>query len=177
MDRQLSDVERLAIAQAFYKKAAELVDTKNPDSLRSSVDRGYKELYERTGSKSFDVMLDGQQVGTYSIRFSKPKQEETRMSFEVTDYEKLARSFEDMTDAECREFAAANLAQFAEYVLSTSGELLDGCEMVQIVTPATEKQYIGGTLKVDPQAVMVSMGETLPPGIAGLLGGGDDVIR
>lgn len=175
MDRQLSDVERLAIAQAFYKTAAELVDTKNPDSLRSAVDEGYRELYERTGSKSFDVMLNGHQVGTYSIRFSKPKPEETRMSFEVTDYEKLAQDFADnVTDEQCRTFVALNLAQFAEYVLNVDGEMMDGCELVPIVTPATEKQYIGGTLKIDPQAVMVSMGETLPPGIAGLLGGGDE---
>ena len=91
MQRDFNDVERLAVAQTFFKLAGELVDTKNPDSLRSAVDRGYKELYERTGSKSFDVMLDGQQVGTYSIRFSKPKPEETRQVFEVNDYEKLAR--------------------------------------------------------------------------------------
>lgn len=175
MDRELNDVERLAIAQTLFKATGELVDTKNPDSLRSTVDRGYKELYEKTGSKSFDVMLDGHQVGTYSLRFSKPKHKETRMVFEVTDYEKLARHFTDhVTDEECRDFAASVLQQFAEYVFDTTGELFDGCEFVPVTTPATEKQYIGGTLKVDPQAVREAMWDMLPPGIAGLLGGGDE---
>ena len=172
MDREFNDVERLAIAQAFYKMAAELVDTKNPDSLRSVVDRGYKELYERTGSKSFDVMVDGHQVGTYSIRFSKPKQEETHTSFEVTDYEKLARDFDEhVTDEQCRSFVALNMREFAEHVFYADGELMEGCELVPIITPAAERQYMGGTLKVDPQAVRDAMGELLPPGIAGLLGG------
>ena len=174
---ELNDTQRLAIAQAFYKAAAELVDTKNPDSLRSKVDAGYRELYELTGSKSFDVLIDGHQVGTYSIRFSKPKPEETHASFEVTDYEKLARDFaENVTDEQCRKFVALNLSQFAEWTLNTDGELMDGCKVMYETTEATEKQYLGGTLKVDPQEVMVAMGETLPPGIAGLLGGGYEQV-
>ena len=174
MQRDLNDVERLAVAQTFYKLTAELVDTKNPDSLRGAVDRGYKELYERTGSKSFDVMLDGQQVGTYSIKFSKPKPEETRQVFEVNDYEKLARWFDGLDAGTIADFAADNLAQFAEWALNKTGELADGCELAQVTTPATEKRYLGGTLKVDTESVMDAMGELLPPGIAGLLGGGDE---
>ena len=174
MQRDLNDVERLAVAQTFYKLTAELVDTKNPGSLRSSVDRGYKELYERTGSKSFDVMLDGQQVGTYSIKFSKPKPEETRQVFEVNDYEKLARWFDGLDAGTIADFAADNLAQFAEWALNKTGELADGCELAQVTTPATEKRYLGGTLKVDTESVIDAMGELLPPGIAGLLGGGDE---
>lgn len=174
MQRDFNDVERLAVAQTFFKLAGELVDTKNPDSLRSAVDRGYKELYERTGSKSFDVMLDGQQVGTYSLKFSKPKPEETRQVFEVTDYEKLARWFDGLDAGTIADFAADNLAQFAEWALNKTGELADGCELTPVVTPATDKQYIGGTLKVDAESVMNAMGELLPPGIAGLLGGGDE---
>lgn len=174
MQRDFNDVERLAVAQTFYKLAGELVDTKNPDSLRSVVDRGYKELYEQTGSKSFDVMLDGQQVGTYSIRFSKPKPEETRDVFVVTDYEKLAQWFDGLDAGTIADFAADNLAQFAEWALNKTGELADGCSLTPVTTPATEKRYIGGTLKVDTESVMNAMGELLPPGIAGLLGGGDE---
>lgn len=174
MQRDFNDVERLAVAQTFFKLAGELVDTKNPDSLRSAVDSGYKELYERTGSKSFDVMLDGQQVGTYSLKFSKPKPEETRQVFEVNDYEKLARWFDGLDAGTIADFAADNLAQFAEWALNKTGELADGCSLTPVTTPATEKRYIGGTLKVDTESVMNAMGELLPPGIAGLLGGGDE---
>ena len=175
MDREWNDVERLAFAQALFKMAAKLVDTKDPDSLRAKVDRGYKELYEQTGSKSFDVMLNGQQVGTYSIRFSKPKQEEKRYSFEVVDYEKLARYFtSEITDAECRDFASSFLAMFAEYVFNASGEILDGCDVIPIITPATEKQYIGGVLKIDSEQVQEAVRDVLPQTVVGLLGGGDE---
>lgn len=173
--RELNEVERLAIAQALYKAAAELVDTRNPDSLRANVDRGYKELYERTGSKSFDVMVNGKQVGTYSIKFSKPKPEETRMDFEVIDYELLARYFiEYVSDEQCREFAEANLNLFANYAFNATGELMDGCDLVPIVSPAVEKQYMGGTLKIDPEQVREAMGEMLPRSIAGMLEAGNE---
>ena len=169
---QLNDVERLALAQALYKMAGELVDTKNPDSLRSEVDRNYRELYIKTGAKSFEIHLNGEQVGTYSIRVSKPKDAETHTTFEVTDYEKLAKWFDTREeDGYCEVFAAQNLAQFAEYVFEDSGEMPDGCELQTVVTPAIDKQYLGGTLKVDVESVINAMGEQLPPSIAGLLEG------
>ena len=149
MQRDFNDVERLAVAQTFFKLAGELVDTKNPDSLRS-------------------------EVGTYSLKFSKPKPEETSQVFEVTDYEKLARWFDGLDAGTIADFAADNLAQFAEWALNKTGELADGCELAQVTTPATEKRYLGGTLKVDTESVMNAMGELLPPSIAGLLGGGDE---
>ena len=53
----MNEVERLAVAQMLYNEAAKLVSTKDRDSLRASVDRRYKELYDSTGCKSYDVRI------------------------------------------------------------------------------------------------------------------------
>ena len=60
----MNEVERLAVAQMLYNEAAKLVSTKDRDSLRASVDRRYKELYDSTGCKSYDVRIGDDVVGT-----------------------------------------------------------------------------------------------------------------
>lgn len=170
----LNDVERLAIAQTLYKIAGELVDTKNPDSLRGNVDEQFRQLYEQTGSKSFDVKLNGQDVGTYSIRFSKPKESEAREWFEVYDYFELGEWFNEIPDSIIRDYVATNLSDFAEWYLKTNGEIPPGCGMEKLITPATEKQYIGGILKVDVEKVKEAVSGFLPSRyVFGLLGGVD----
>ena len=176
MDK-FNDVERLAIAQAFYSEAGKLVSTKDPASLRSQVDKGYYELYERTGSKSFDVMLNGSQVGTYSLRFSKPTEEKTQDVFTVGDYVELAKWFETMDAETLKEYVASDLGQFAEWLFNTTGEIADGCFIDHVITPATEKRYMGGTLKVSTESVQDALVDMLPHGINGLLGGGDEAGR
>ena len=161
-DKKLNDIERLALAQALYKSSAALVSTKDPTSLRARVDRGFKELYDVTGSRTFDVKLRGQNVGTYSIKFSKPKPQEDRLVFKVSDYEQLARWFGSMPDDEMREFVAQHLAAFAEWVCNDTGELADGCELSSIRTFGGSGQYIGGTLKIDNAAVAEAMRGELP---------------
>lgn len=170
----LTDIERLTLAQALYKMAGELVDTKNPDSLRSAVDEGFLRLYEETGSKSFDVKLNGEVVGTYSLRFSKPKESEARNSFEVSDYEALAKWFDGVPVETILHYAALDLTQFAEWYFTHTGELPEGCELVKVVTPAIGKEYQGGTLKIDVEKVKSAANSLLPSRyVFGLLGGVD----
>lgn len=162
--------QRLALAQALYKVAGQLVDTKNPDSLRSEVDRIYKNQYEETGSKSFDIKINDVTVATYSIRFSKEEPAQTVHQFEVRDYVALARWFSDLDAEELRGYFGKDLQPFAEYWFSDTGELPDGCGLVEIVKLAQPKQYMGGTLKVRPELFAKAMGDSLPSGIMGLLG-------
>jgi hypothetical protein len=51
------------------------------------------------------------------------------------------------------------------------GELPDGCEMADVVTPAQPERVKGTTLRVDPKKVSRALGNELPTAIAGLLGG------
>ena len=171
---ELPDSERLAIMQALYNVIGEQVSTKNPDSLRALADQSYKDLYELTGSKSFDVKVNNNVVGTYSIKFSKPKDSTTSLDFEVYDMLGLAEWFSESADKDViNRFAALNLERFAEFYFKETGEMPDGCDIEKHITPAVEKQYIGGMLKVDCESVATAINELLP-GVAGLLTGGED---
>lgn len=168
----LNDSERLVLLQALYSVIGEHVSTKNPFSLRSEMDEKYRELYETTGSKSFDMKLGDTVVGTYSIRFSKEKDSETFLDFEVIDHVALAFWFNNAANREIiNNFVAANLKQFAEYYFTETGEMPEGCEIVKHIKPAVDKAYIGGALKINNESVANIIGNALP-GIAGLLEGG-----
>lgn len=167
----MNDTEKLAFAQALYNSVGKLVSTKDPDSLRAAVDDHYREMYETTGAKSYDVTLNGEDVGTYSLRFSKEKPQETRTELEIFDYEQLAKWFNDKTDDEIRYYVALNLGDYARYCFEMEGEVPEGCRPREIVTAAVPKQCIGGVLKVDGQKVADAMRGQLGQSVAGLLEG------
>ena len=169
---ELSNIERLAVAQAFYNVAGRICDTKNPDSLRCEMDRFYKGQHEITGAKSFDVNINGVQVGTYSCKFSKEKPQEVHKQLEIRDYVQLAKWFDTVPEEEVRHYVATDLQKFAEHWLAETGEMPDGCGFIEIVKLAEPKHYIGGVLKVDPKKVIDALGDRLPSGIVGLLGDG-----
>lgn len=169
----MNEVQQLAVLQTLYNAIGERVSTKNPDSLRAFVDEKYRELYEQIGSKSFDVKLGGEVVGTYSIRFSKEKPSEERKVFEVTDTLGLAEWLDKVDQETITHYVALNLERFAEFYFNETGELPDGCAMVPVVTPDVEKRYIGGLLKVDAEAVAGAI-QTALPNIAGLIVGETD---
>ena len=166
----MDKVERLALAQALYKIAGQLVDTKNPDSLRSEVDRYFKAQYDETGSKSFDVKINDDVVGVYSVKFSKEQPSETRRMMEVRDYIALSQWAASLTAEEILGYFGRDLQPLAEWWFAETGELADGCTMAEIVTLAQPKQYIGGSLKVYPERFAKALGNQLPQGVAGLLG-------
>lgn len=176
MDKnEYSDVEKLAIMQAIYTTAADYVSTKNPDSLRSDVDYEYKKLYELTGAKSFDVKVNDSKVGTYSIRMSKPKPSEEKTTFEVDSYEELAKWVEHcVSDEALLNYVALHLKEFAQWHFESTGELPDCCSLNKTVTAEEPPSYMGGTLKIDAQAVVSAMGGLPNAGIEALLLGGSD---
>lgn len=167
----MKDTERLAFAQALYKAVSELVSTKNPDSLRSAVDGYYLKLYDETGAKSFNVTINGEDVGTYSLKFSKEQPQQTRTELEIYDFEELAKWFNDKTDEEIRYYVALNLGDFARYCFNVEGEIPQGCRPKEIITAAVEKHCIGGALRVDTSKVAQAMRGQLGQSVAGLLGG------
>lgn len=170
----MNDIERLAFVQALYNECGKMVNTKDPDSLRSQVDWEYKDKYDDTGAKSFDIEINGEQVGTYSIRFSKEKPATITPVFEVNDYVSLGNWIGDAPYETVRAFLDAHNREFAEYVFHETGELADGCNIAEIRTLPQKKEYIGGLLKVDSEKVANALKAELPPVVYGLLGGGDE---
>ena len=93
--QELPAMQRLAIAQALYKKIAEMVSTKEPESLRSEVDEQVKGFYAATGGKSYDVNLNGKQVGTMTVNVAK---ESTSTVFDLADDTAFTRWLFDTDD-------------------------------------------------------------------------------
>lgn len=135
----MTDIEKLAIAQWAYKKFAGLVSTKDPDSLRGQADETYRELYDQTGAKSYDIKIAGDKVGTYSLKVAKAKDEPRVI---VEDGYMFARwVYENHLD---HLFKVDQKA--LDKLFYDSGELPDGCTVVNVHTP---EHVSGGTLRID----------------------------
>ena len=159
-----SPMEQLAIAQGLYKQIAGAVRTKDPDSLRASIDRQVIRDYLDSGIKSRDLRLNGEKVGTYSVRVAKPK---TERVMSETDHEAFVKWAGENPEI-CTLFAISAGAKLAQFALDTAGELPDGYVINHVVI---SEHATGTTLKVDVQKVAQAMGNELPSVVAGLLGG------
>jgi len=160
MSSELTPVQRLAVAQAVYRRVGAIVSTKDPDSLRAQCDADMRANFENTGAKSYDVVIDGSKVGTYSVKTSKPKKNVDLRVVDMKAYVEWCCQNSCMTtdDAQARR-------KFEE-----TGEVPDGCEVVEIETAGG---YSGTVLKVDEEAVADAVGGLLPSTIAGLLEDGE----
>lgn len=168
-------LQQLGIEQAFFKKLAADVDTKTKDSLRWRVDQQIKGFYETTGAKSYDIHIDGQKVGTMSVTVSKEVPEKRTQVFEVTDERALHGWFPAGEESALVDrWLEAHWEEFAKWYFEATGELPDGCELVERVVPGVPSVVKGTTLRVDPDKVEGALGKELPVAIAGLLGGGAD---
>lgn len=141
-------VEQLAVAQAVYKLAAEQVSTKEPGNLRAEVDMHYREMFEQTGAKSFEVRIGGEKVGTYSVRTTNPS---TKVWLKVTDNRALM-AWCEANDA----LSVEPDMRRVESIFGETGELPDGCEVEATPTPGGE--YAGSSLRIDPEKVNHALG-------------------
>ena len=168
----MNDMEKLAIVQAIYKSIAEDVSTKNPDGLRRAVDEQMAALYEQTGAKSFDMKVNGEKVGTYSLTIAKPTEGTVEKRFEVEDPEAAVDSADY---ALYHLYAKAHAEDFAAWVLEEHGEMLDGCRLTDYAVPGDAGGYITRTtIRVDPTKVAEAVGPALGSDIRMLLGGGHE---
>lgn len=165
-------IKHLALAQALYKVIAEQVSTKVPDNLRSRVDAIMRDRYEQAkklgiAPRSFDIEADGQKVGTYSISTTEARPEQTHAELAVDDAKAL------MAWALENGCVNVNMAKIIAHFEST-GELPDGCSVVQRTIPAVQGGQISRTsLRIDPQKVSDALGAELGAMTQYLLGGGE----
>ena len=166
---ELDDVEKLAIAQAFYSSVGELVKTKDPDNLRGRVDARFRELYEQTGAKSFDVRLFGGKVGTFSVVTTKEARSVERVELEVDDEDAFMAWA--LTNGYFKvDFDAAD-AHFRQ-----TGEVPPGCHARKVHVPGTPGGAVRSTtLKVDRRAVLDAIGPRLEGVSHALLEGGEEL--
>lgn len=164
----MEDMERLAIAQAFYNAVGDMVKTKDPDNIRGRVDALMSGYYETTGAKSYDVRVFGRKVGTYSFTVSKPTESKETVELQVENSDELLG------------WAIANGCVSIDMdkvraKFERDGELPDGCEAVKVVVPGTDGgDILRSTLKVNAPEVMRVLGPQLEPVATMLLEGGFD---
>ena len=158
----LTTAEKLTIAQALYKAIADVVSTKNPDSLRSELDAEMLKAYELDGIKSRDMRVNGQKVGTYTVRVKKAFSKDKPVLTDISAFTSWL-----MDNKEYAIDYALSQPEFAAWVIS-HGELPDGYELERVEFP---EMATGTTLKVDVQKVADAMGNELPNAVAGLIGG------
>ncbi len=170
----MNDIERLVIAQALLKAVTKYTSTRDPDSLRARADAEMLENYERMGMKSVDLRVNGEKVGTYSVKVSKPTSAAKTSRVVVDDSEAAYRWAVTAAADEYEDWCIANIDRFCEYVLSEFGEVADGTHVVTEETDAQPERATGTVLKVDPPKVAHALGVQLPYAVAGLLSGGDE---
>lgn len=170
-DKEFADaLSSLAVAQAVYNEVGKVVSTKRNDSLRAAIDEAAKEKFADSGFDRARVMVNGEQVGTYSLRVSKPTEEKHTKRLVVNSYAEL-EDWMHHNQAYVENYMVHHCDEFANWVLSQNGEVPDGCEIEEEVVPASDGHVLGGTLKVDAHKVADAMGNALPSAVAGLLEG------
>lgn len=166
----MTDLERLAVAQAVYKAVAGQVSANDPCSLRSRADAELMAMYDSIGVRSVDVKIGGQKVGTYSVQMGKATKEARSRRLRVDDPGRVS-AWADENEAELSEWLSCAWELFANWVFESYGEVPDGAEVVETVFPALPERPRGTVLRVDPGKVARALRGELPSYVAGLLGG------
>ena len=166
-------IKRLALAQALYKNIKEMVATGNEFNLRGEVDAIMAQRFAQAkklgvAPKSFDIEIDGEKVGTYSITTTKAEPEKTKIELQTENAKEL------LNWALERGFVSVDMKAVEKHFADT-GEVPDGCLVVPVVVPASQGGRISRTtLKIDPEKVSYSLGSNLGEMTEYLLGGGDE---
>lgn len=153
-NKQLTPFERLYIEQAIYKAIAADVSTKG-NGLRSQLDKALTDGYLETGVKSRDALINGQKVGSYSVKVSK----DTRTTaLVITDEKKwLDWALENgYARVEVKPRIVVDDEREVLNELMENGELPNGCEVQQLGSPP---HPTGTTLTIDPTKVNNVIGE------------------
>lgn len=171
-EKKLNDFQNLAVAQRIYHAIAGEVSTKSPDGLRGSLDAKMLNEYMETGTRTRDLIINGEKVGTYSVKVGKAKPGKVTKQLSVNDESEVARWAAANQD-ELSEFLSRNWDAFANYCFESYGEVPDGCEVVTTETEPVPPQPTGTVLRVDDAKVDHAMAGQLPQAVAGLLHEGE----
>lgn len=170
-ERDAETVRRMALAQALYKTIKEQVGTGDETNLRGRFDALMADRFEQArklglAPKSFDVEIDGEKVGTYSITLAEPTPARTEMHLVTENRTKL------LAWAVERGYATVD-AKAVERHFAETGEVPDGCAVKPVHYPAKVGGIKKTALRVDPEAVAYSLGASIGDSVAWLLEGGE----
>lgn len=167
----MTELERLAVAQAAYKRLGEIVSTKDADSLRGRADAELLADFAANGTDRRRLMLNGAEVGKLSVAVSPAK---TIQRLYVEDVKAFAEWLADGGIACFEAFMAKHgekLLQYAADSMVVDGVVPDGCTAYEEKQPQALQTKITGC---KPEDVAQALGEGLPPAFMGLLMGGEN---
>ena len=167
----MTELERLAVAQAAYKRLGEIVSTKDADSLRGRADADLLADFAANGTDRRRLMLNGQEVGKLSAAVSPAK---TTQRLYVEDRSAFsAWLFGDGLSC-LTAFMADNWSKLVEAAADSmlvDGIVPDGCTVYDEEQAQRLQTKITGC---NPEDVAQALGEGLPPAFMGLLMGGEN---
>lgn len=163
---ELTRIQKAAVAEAMAKSLKKLTST-NGGGLRSEADRELLEAYRENGVDRQRVSINGVEVATLSIAFSKEYEEHVLSLDDIDAFETWLLTKDEGHDT----LHSVILNQGATPLLDTArayGFLPDGCHVDVI---QHEKQPKGTRFLVKPEKVAEALKDGLPGVVSGLIAG------
>lgn len=170
----MTDLEKLAIAQALYKAVGAIVSTKDPNSLRSAQDMELMRLYETIGVDRVALKVYSgtdendepiyTEVGKLSLRRKKASH---KAEVVVEDTAAMWAWLHNEADETLLADIVPAIAKALDRYVERTGDVPDGCSVRHIDTP----EGIAGTIITGckPEDVAAALGGELPAAVVGLL--------
>ena len=154
------DVQALSVCIALSKRLNEITSPKDPDSLRSRVNRYMERRWISDKQKQREIDLNGVKFGLITTKTTSPQ---TRRYARITDSETLVAGNSEHFE----EFIELHRQEFAEWLLE-QGVPPVGYEVEEYEIPGGQ---FDGTMFTGckPEDLPVLLGDKLPQYVAGLL--------
>ena len=150
-------LDAIIAAQAIYSELGKRLKTNDPLNARGELDAHFAALRESSGARSFDLTVNGEEVGTYT--FSKSK-EKTVPQLDITDMHAFY--------SWCDENGLLQLpkAETVRQWITETGELPDGAVVAEVTEGGQTAKR--GTMRVDFDKVRHAVGGDFAPAIEGI---------
>ena len=162
----LTPLQQAVAYQALYGALGPVVKA-GGDGLRGQVDAELKEIYERTGAKTYKVQVDGVALGTYTVTESKAVPETSRLAFDLEDEDALADWVRENVDVVI-DYILTDVEDLAAWLAHHDGEVPDGVAVREVTIPAQPASYKGGQIRVD-KSFQAEVTRRMQEGLAALV--------
>lgn len=173
MAQTLNPLQKLALLEALAKAAKKQTDPKNDASLRADADVALMEAYATDGTDRRRIIINGVEVGTLSMTFSKASETDELRIIDSDELVRWLQTTDEGTDV-LRVVVQGSAATRSAMLTAAKayGFLPDGCAMEHVSVPSRPK---GTMLRVKEREVAQALQGELPAAVAGVLMPGEVV--
>lgn len=163
---------KLALATAMFNVLSDKVSTKGgkrgADNFRTTCDDMLRDEWERDGTDRKELRINGQKVGTITVRTSKPIDETVPVIRDTEAFVQWLRTSDGGLDT--LRLAISTKPDDMLAWATANGELPDGCAIEKRELP---ERFRGTTVRVDKRLVMRALRDELPGEAMRMLGEGE----